>query len=129
MPAPKPRAKPAAKKAAPKPRQPRAHKRTPANERVLGLMLRANASCTHALLAEAIGVSVSTLQRHYGDLIPHEGPGRPEHVPTDASRLLVEQHKALGLKHTEIAELVGIEKGTLELHYKHELTTDRKSVV
>lgn len=113
-------------KAAPKPP---VHKRSAANVRVLRVMLKANPDCTHALLAEAIDVSVSTLEKHYGDVIPHNGPGRPEHVPTPASRLMVEQHKALGLKHVEIAGLLAISKDTLEKHYPVELATAKARTI
>lgn len=113
-----------------KPKKPStAHKRTEANVRVLRAMLKANPVCTHALLAEALAIGVSTLDKHYGDIIPHNGPGRPEHVPTPASRTMVEQHKALGLKHAEIAMLLDIEKSTLEKHYAPELAVAKARTV
>lgn len=110
----------AKKSAAPKPK---AHRRTADTERVVRALVKANAEVTHTIIAEALGIGVTTLVKHYADLIPHVGAGRPEHVPTKASRELVEQHKALGLKHVEIATLLDVSRDTLEKHYGRELST------
>lgn len=109
--------------------KPRAHKRTDANVRILRALLKANPEVTQAIMAEALDISVSTLKAHYDDVIPHNGPGRPEHVPTMASRTMVEQHKALGLKHSEIAGLLKISPDCLEKHYRDELTTAKARTV
>ena len=118
--------------AKPKPRKPKGespHKRTALNVRILQAMVKANPAVAHQLLWEAIGVSSATLYRHYADVIPHPGAGRPEHVPTQASRVMVEQHRGLGLKHEEIAHLMGIDRTTLEKHYAVELGAAKARIV
>jgi hypothetical protein len=48
--------------------------------------------------------------------------GRPEHQPTVATRRRVESAAGSGLSHEGIAMALGIDRGTLEKHYRHELT-------
>jgi hypothetical protein len=49
------------------------------------------------------------------------GAGRPSHVPTDALRKRVKQHAALGVTQNELSRILGIDKHTLEKHYRQEL--------
>ena len=48
--------------------------------------------------------------------------GRPEHKPTEATRRRVESAAGSGLSHEGIAMALGVDRGTLEKHYRHELT-------
>jgi AcrR family transcriptional regulator len=101
--------------------------RTPERERVVIAMVKANA--THALIAEAVGIDRSTLYKHYRDLIPAEGPGRPEHAPTDTMRALVKQYRSAGLTHDEIAASINLERSALEKHYPVELLHGKAAIV
>lgn len=113
-----------------KPKKPNPHhKRTPATERVVRALVQANPNVRHDLIAEALGVERLVVLRRYGDLIPHPGPGRPEHEPTELSRQAVSQHVALGLNHDEIAGLIGISVSCLQNRYEHELATGRARTV
>ncbi|MGE0854112.1 MAG: hypothetical protein AB7I59_20865 [Geminicoccaceae bacterium] len=47
--------------------------------------------------------------------------GRPQHVPTDESRTLVESLSGFGIPQTEIARLVGIDPKTLRFHYEEQI--------
>lgn len=49
------------------------------------------------------------------------GGGKPEHVPTDASRQLVNLHATIGTRQEIIASLIGIGVDTLVKHYRNEL--------
>lgn len=44
-----------------------------------------------------------------------------KHVPTDVTRAKVEAYVACGLKHEEIAALIGVSVRTLQNHYRHEI--------
>lgn len=47
-------------------------------------------------------------------------PNRP-HVPTDANRKMVRTMGAFGIPQENIAACIGIDRGTLALHYRREL--------
>lgn len=97
------------------------HKRTPETERIVRALVQANPSVRHQIIADALGLERTRVLEHYGDLIPHPGPGRPEHEPTTESRQLVEQHVGLGLNQEDIAFLLGMEVDCLRKHYRQEL--------
>lgn len=99
---------------------PHAHKRTEANERVVRAMAQVP-GVSQSAIAEALGVSLTTLKTHYADLIPHPGPGAIGHVPTAALRQLVANYKAVGLTNEEIATVMDLDRGTLERNYGTEL--------
>lgn len=48
-------------------------------------------------------------------------PGRPEHKPTAKDRAEVEQLAGFGIPQDDIAKLIGINRNTLEKHYRQEL--------
>lgn len=54
----------------------------------------------------------------------HPG-GRPPHVPTDATRQLVQLHSMVGTTQPVIAEILGISHDTLARHYRKELDLAR----
>jgi hypothetical protein len=80
-----------------------------------------------ARIAQEIGVSVPTLEKHYGDVISaaelRRGPKPLE--PTEEQRNHVRMAAALGLPHHDIANLVGVSKGALEAHFRKELDTGK----
>lgn len=51
------------------------------------------------------------------------GVGRPDHVPTNSSRKIVEQCLSCGMSHREIAAAIGISWKTLGKYYEEELMT------
>lgn len=60
-----------------------------------------------------------------GEILPPgddgNGPGQPEHEPTEENRRRVEVEAQRGTKHTGIAILIGISVPTLRKHYAAEL--------
>lgn len=115
--------KPASDEAAKRDKRPppHAHKRTPERERVVVAMSKVP-NVTHLAIAEALGIAPKTLYAHYSDLIDHPGRRTNEHVPTPALRQLVANYKAVGLTNEDIAEMVELDRGTLEKHYARELS-------
>ena len=49
--------------------------------------------------------------------------GRPAHKPTDAQRKMVESMSAYGVPQMDISKVIGIERSTLQKHYREELDT------
>lgn len=47
--------------------------------------------------------------------------GRPAHIPTEQNRKLVERMAAVGITHNDISRILGINKETLEKHYREEI--------
>lgn len=47
---------------------------------------------------------------------------RPQHEPTGMTRIQVSIAAAAGMPHDQIALAIDVSRGTLEKHYKHELT-------
>ena len=50
-------------------------------------------------------------------------PGRPSHQPDAQSRKLVSAMASYGIRHEEIAAVVGIDDKTLRKHYRDDLST------
>jgi len=61
-------------------------------------------------------------------LPPEERRGRPKHVPTEDSRLVVKVMAAVNKRHSEIAEALGISEPTLRKGYKAELAGGRAQI-
>jgi hypothetical protein len=55
--------------------------------------------------------------------------GRPEHVPTDESRLIVKELYAAGIQKLRIAERLGIAEKTLIKHYVLELEDNKENMI
>ncbi len=53
-------------------------------------------------------------------------PGRPAHVPTEATRQTVSLHATVGTKQDVIAEILGISVDSLQRHYRAEIDTSRE---
>jgi len=49
--------------------------------------------------------------------------GRPAHEPTDQQRRQVEAMAGYGIPHLDMAAVIGIDRKTLEKHYRRELDT------
>lgn len=73
-------------------------------------------------ITRALGVSKSTLARHY---FPSDGAnppkGRRRHTPTPARRRIVRRATLGGMRPADVAKLIGISVPTLRLHYRDEL--------
>ena len=53
-------------------------------------------------------------------------PGRPAHVPTEATRQTVSLHATVGTRQDVIAEILGISVDSLQRHYRAEIDTSRE---
>jgi hypothetical protein len=73
-------------------------------------------------IAEAMGLAVNTLKKHYRDVIEAaELRGGNSFRPTKHQRGLVKLAAALGQPHEDIAQMLGISRNTLEKHLGEEL--------
>jgi hypothetical protein len=75
-------------------------------------------------IARTIGVSTTTLENHYSDVIEaamlKRGPKPFE--PTEQERQIVRMAAAVGMPHEKIGLLLrGLSKGSVETHFKEEL--------
>jgi len=50
-----------------------------------------------------------------------KGPGKPKHIPTEVQLAKVKELAGLGIRHVDIASIIGISRATLELRYRDEL--------
>ena len=57
------------------------------------------------------------------DEIVVKGPGRPPHVPTDASRKTVKAMVSYGIPQEDIGKVIGVSHDTLNNYYRHEIDT------
>ena len=78
-------------------------------------------------IAQKIGVSIPTLQKHYGDLIEATAlrPGPKTFAPSEEQRKLVTGLAGVGLPQVEIAKSIGRSKGSLQTHFREELELGR----
>ena len=75
-------------------------------------------------IAEAMGLAVNTLKKHYPDVIEAaELKGGNSFKPTKDQRGLVKLAAAVGQPHEDIAQLLGISRNTLRRHFAEELRT------
>lgn len=78
---------------------------------------------TLARIADIIGVSYDTLNRHYGKEILEAGHrSAGGHNPTEKDRQMVELMTAVGISPADIALTLKISEGTLKRHYAEEIT-------
>src|SRR5690348_11985299 len=99
------------------------HTPTPqSRQRILDLL---KAGLVIDRVAEVIGISARSVARHYKAEIEAAGvrPGPAAHVPTDATRKMVELMAAAGILQDEIAEALEMSAGSLRTHYRKELNT------
>ena len=81
------------------------------------------AGATWPTIAQALGVCVNTVCRHYFPSDRANPPkGRRRHAPTPATRKIVRRAIAVGMSLAKVAKLIGITVPTLHLHYQAELT-------
>jgi hypothetical protein len=74
-------------------------------------------------IAEAMGLAVNTLKKHYRDVIEAaELRGGNSFRPTKHQRGLVTLAAALGQPHEDIAQMLYISRNTLEKHFSEELS-------
>lgn len=60
--------------------------------------------------------------------LPKRGPGRPQHEVTRERQQLVQVLKANGNSHKTIARAMGINRDTLEIHYREQLNHGHEQV-
>jgi hypothetical protein len=91
----------------------------------LEVLLEMNVSLQQ--IAEKIGVSIPTLQKHYRDVIAASGlrPGPKTFEPTVEQRKQVMTLASWGLPHEGIAAAIELSKGSLQTHYREELRRGR----
>lgn len=58
-----------------------------------------------------------------------KGPGRPEHVPSEANKYRVAAMASVGIPQPTIARKLGIDPTTLRLHYATELDDGKADVI
>ena len=78
-------------------------------------------------IAEKIGVSIPTLQKHYREVIAAFGlrPGPKTFEPTEQQRSRVMTLAGLGLAHAHIAVAIGLSKASLQTHFEDQLGRGR----
>jgi hypothetical protein len=78
-------------------------------------------------IAQKIGVSIPTLHKHYRDVIDATGlrPGPKAFQPSEEQRKLVTALAGFGLPHGDIAEVIGLSKGSRQTHFREELDLGR----
>ena len=77
---------------------------------------------TQEAIARALGIGVSTFERHYLPRNPASQPiGRRRHAPTQETRKIVRRAIMLAMMQAKVAKLIGISVPTLRLHYRDEL--------
>lgn len=81
---------------------------------------------TQVAIARALGIGVSTFEKHYLARNPASQPiGRKRHSPTQETRKVVRRAVLSGMTQAKVAKLIGISVPTLRLHYPNELGQDR----
>lgn len=77
---------------------------------------------TWPTIAQALGVSLNTVARHYfPNTLPNPPKGRRRHAPTPATRKIVRRAILGGMPMAKVAKLIGVSAPTLRLHYDNEL--------
>ncbi|MGB5811740.1 MAG: hypothetical protein WBG86_14480 [Polyangiales bacterium] len=78
-------------------------------------------NATHPEIAKKLKTSVSSLRRHFADVLEPRKDGPPPHQFTDAERASAIAMSSYGISQAEIAQVLGVSKTTLLKHLKDDL--------